>query len=52
MMEHQELEQRTYEALEHARDAGLSEEDVSLLCWHCGIDSRLIIKEAQHEMAR
>jgi len=37
MMEHQQLEQRTYEALEHARDAGLSEEDVSLLCWHCGI---------------
>ncbi len=32
-----ELEERTQIALEHALLAGLPEEDVRLLCYHCGI---------------
>jgi len=41
-MEHEELEQRTYQALEHARSLGLGEDDLSLLAWHCGLNTEQI----------
>ena len=33
----EELHQRTIEALEHAKQGKLDEEDLMLLCWHAGI---------------
>jgi hypothetical protein len=49
--EHQELEERTVTALVHARDLGLSQDDLSLLCWHSGVDSKLI-QEVNNEIQR
>lgn len=37
MMNNEELHQRTTQALLKAWDGHMEDEDLSLLCWHCGI---------------
>jgi hypothetical protein len=38
----QEIEERTVIALQHAKELGLPKDDLHLLCWHSGIDTKLI----------
>lgn len=36
----EEIYMRTIEALQHAKEGKLTEDDLSLLAWHAGIDTK------------
>lgn len=46
----EEIHQRTIEALQHAKEGKLTDDDLSILCMHCGIDSKDIHGHQDHEV--